>query len=269
MAARGRFALIPAVLAGLSAAVLAAATEAPRPPLRVLVSADAQPEFFSFSPGARPGLERELLEGFVRARSQRLEAVRVPHFDDVIAALRKGEGDVIAGIVDTPERREEIAFTAEVLPTRYVVVTRRPYAAVRTLADLQKERVGVVRGTTWEQAAREAGVSSGRMVGFPLFSDLRTALGSRRVTAVVTTVSEYLTARRRDPRLRAGICIGPPASAAWGVRQQDAGLLGELDAFLAEARRSGMVDRAVARYFGPDALDVLGCARQTAPATSR
>jgi ABC-type amino acid transport substrate-binding protein len=253
-----------AVLLGAAAAVPGEERPPARPPLRVLVSSDAQPEFFAVAGGPRPGVERELLEAFGRAWHLRVEAVPVAHFDDVIPALLKGDGDVIAGIVDTPARREQIAFTGEVLPTRYVAVTRRPHRVLETLAQLREERVGVVRGTTWEDAAREAGVDPARIVAFPLISDLRTALASRRVTAGVMPVSEYLIARRRDRDLQAGAYVGVPAVAAWGVRQQDTALLRDLDRFLEDARRSGQIDRIVTRYFGREAVDVLGRARESA-----
>ena len=82
--------------------------------LRVLVATDEMPEMFSFEASGPPGFERELLAGFCRVHGLALEVVPVRDFDQIIPMLLRGEGDVIAGIVDTPARRERIAFSSEV-----------------------------------------------------------------------------------------------------------------------------------------------------------
>jgi len=69
-------------------------------------------------------------------------------------------------------------------------------------------------------------------------------------------------AKRRDPALGAGAFVGPPGSGAWGVRPGDAALRTALDEYLAGVRRSGSWNRLVIRYYGPDALDNLGRARE-------
>src|SRR5512140_3016263 len=83
--------------------------------LRVIASEGEQPEMFSFDAAAKPGLEREMLEGFARLKRLKLELVKVKAFSDRIPALLRGEGDVVTGLVDTPERRKQIAFSAEIL----------------------------------------------------------------------------------------------------------------------------------------------------------
>ena len=45
--------------------------------LRVLVAADELPHMFSFGSSGDPGLEREMIEAFARARGLRLEIVQV------------------------------------------------------------------------------------------------------------------------------------------------------------------------------------------------
>ena len=106
--------LSPPGLLLLSAAVLialpASAVDLPeiqaRGSLRVIAAEGEQPEMFDFDGDpAKPGLEREMLEGFARLKRLKLEVVPVKAFTDRIPALLRGDGDVIVGLVDTAERR--------------------------------------------------------------------------------------------------------------------------------------------------------------------
>ncbi len=101
--------------------------------LRVVAAEGEQPEMFDFDGDpSKPGLEREMLEGFAALKRLKLEVVPVKAFADRIPALLRGDGDVIVGLVDTAERRKQIDFTAEVLPVRHLVVTHKPTAPVKT-----------------------------------------------------------------------------------------------------------------------------------------
>ncbi len=74
--------------------------------LRVLAVDLREPdEFFQFS-GA-PGFDREILEGFARLQSVRLEPVAVSAWDDLVPALVADRGDVIAGRFTVTEDRHE------------------------------------------------------------------------------------------------------------------------------------------------------------------
>lgn len=131
-----------------------------------LVAADETPEMFALVTGPRPGFEREILEGFARLHKVKLEVVPVHGFENIIPALLKGEGDVICGILVTEARRRQVAFTVEILPSRLLAVSRRPKETASTRA-LAAERVGVVTGTAWAEAATAAGVPSARIDSFP------------------------------------------------------------------------------------------------------
>ena len=226
--------------------------------LRALVSADESPEAFSFKADGPPGFDRELLEGFARLHDLRLEAVPVKRFADMIPRLKAGDGDVIAGIIVTEARRREIAFTTEVLPARLVAVSRDPRPAPSTVAALSGETVGVIPGNAWAKAVAEAGVPAAKTVSFADVPALLKGLKDGSITATVMSVVDFTMAKKRDGALRAGAFVGPPGSGAWGLRSSDAELKRALDEYLTGARRSGSWNRLVIRYYGQDALDVLG-----------
>jgi ABC-type amino acid transport substrate-binding protein len=258
---------LAAVLAtGLAGPLAAAELPAPSFPnrLRVLVSADEMPEVFSFSyrPGDPPGFERELVEGFTRSRKLELQVVTVKNWDQIIPMLMRGEGDLIVGIVDTESRRKRISFTKEIYPVRHVVVTRQPAPPVTTAAQLRGMRVGVIPGTTWAEAAREAGVPASNTVPCADLNDALDALRTGRAAATVVAVFDYALARKYDRALEAGVFLGASGTAAWAVRKDDGALLAALDEYLEALRHSPVRSNLAVKYFSEEALSLLRRARQ-------
>jgi ABC-type amino acid transport substrate-binding protein len=256
-------------LTGLALATALAATAAagaaesslglPRS-LRVLVPGDEMPEMFSFEANGKPGFERELIEGFCRIHGLGLDVVRVKDFDQIIPMLQRGEGDLITGIVDTEARRQRVAFTGEVFPVRHMAVTRRPGPTAKRVEDLRALRVGVIPGTTWEQAVVEAGVPKGKRVSVRDADAMLLALRAGELDAVVMTVFDFALAKRHDAELEAGAFVGKSGAAAFAVRQEDAQLLAALNGYLSgmrQARHSLMF-----KYLSEEALTLFAQARR-------
>ncbi len=228
--------------------------------LRVLAVAGS-PQFVSLASGAPPGFERELLESFGHLNKLAVEMVPVAGWDVLIPALAEGRGDVAAsGITVTPAREKLVDFTAETFPTRLVVLTRKPHPVVSTLEALRQEKVGTIRGTSMADALKAAqvpGVDDGFASG-----TLPRGLRSGRVSAVVIGVEDAVLESRLDPALQLGLFMGPPGSLALAVPKDAPRLREALDAFLANARRSGAWNRLVVKYFGEAAVDVLRRAQE-------
>ena len=252
--------LVPIAVVGLSVATARseaadlAAVKA-RGTLRALVPADEIPEMFAFKRGLAPGFEREILEGFADLQRVKFEAIPVVRFEEMLPKLIKDAGDLVTGINDTEARRQSVDFTAEVLPSRHVVVTRKPHPPVTNAYQLRAERVGVLSGTTWADAAAAVGAKAET---FRDSKDVLAALRSGRITATVMSATEFILVQRRDSELEAGVILGTPGSAAWAVRKEDSQLKAALDDYLTGLRRTGSWHRLVVKYFGRDALNVLG-----------
>jgi membrane-bound lytic murein transglycosylase F len=223
--------------------------------LRVLAVRGSE-QFFALGEGARPGFDREILEGFARLRKLRVEPVVVSSWDGLLPALVEGRGDLAAGGVTVTEaRRRAVDFSTEVFPSRLVVLTRKPRPPVETLAGLRAEKVGTIRGTSLAEALTglslpsvDDGIRSG---GLP------EALRTGRVTAVVMGVEDAIAAQQRDPAVQLGLFIGPRASLAFAVRRTDRRLLQALDDYLVNLRRTPTWNRLVVRYFGEAAVEIL------------
>jgi ABC-type amino acid transport substrate-binding protein len=254
-----------ATLILLSAAVRAVATDLPdiktKGVLRVIAAADEAPETFSFAGGENPGLDRELAEGFARLHGVRLEAVKAKSYADRIPSLTRGDGDLVVAIFDTEDRRKLVDFTVEIMPTHNVAVTIGTRSPVASLAELKTLKVGAVRGAKPAEETLEAGVPASALQLFSALDEMTQALKAGTIDAMVVPVSELAAASRNLKGLVAGTTVGPTGKVAWAVRKQDAALRAALDDYLANVRRSPSWSRLIVKYFGDQALQVLGRAR--------
>jgi ABC-type amino acid transport substrate-binding protein len=226
--------------------------------LRVIAQKGEAPEMFRFSGPGEPGFEREMVQGFAQLYDLSLEPVPVATSADRIPALLRGDGDVIIGMVNTPQRRTQVAFTPEVLPTRHLVVTCAPAPRVETLEEFRKATVGVVDGTSWKEEAVAAGVPVAAMTLFPTREPVFEALETGRITATVMSTTDFLLAARSHRCLEGGVALGAPGSAGWGVRKEDTDLQAALEAYISNFRAGLSWNRLVVKYFGDQALRALG-----------
>ena len=188
--------------------------------LRVIFATDTLPEAISIQPGTPPGLEREMLEGFAALQRLQLEFVPVPTGGDQIPALLAGRGDLVAGAFGiTEERRARVDFSAEVFPSRHVVVTRQPHARIASVAELRRARVGTIKASSWAATVAAAGVPNENVDSFATAPDVLQGLRAEKVDAIVMAVGWALLEMRKDPRLELGTFVGPPVGRAWGVRK--------------------------------------------------
>src|SRR5262249_19195075 len=160
-----------------------------------------------------------------RINRLQIQVVPVKNFDQIIPMLLRGDGDVITGIVDTDGRRKQIAFTGETYPVRHLVVTHKPLPSVSDPGALRGLKVAVIPGTTWAEMAVSAGVPAANLVSCVDVNEVFSALRTQKAGAAVMTIFDFALAQRHDDGLEFGTFLGAAATAAWGVRKDDALLL--------------------------------------------
>jgi ABC-type amino acid transport substrate-binding protein len=186
----------------------------------------------------------------------------VPNFEQIIPMLLKGDGDLIIGIIDTETRRRQIDFTIETLPARHLVVYRKPAAPLEA-PDVKRAHFGVIQGTSWAEAAATAGVPAANTSSFPDLFAVLAALQAGKVAATVMSAPDFALAQRHDAGLQAGVFIGAPDSAAWGLRKTDKQLEDALNDHIFSLRGSVAWRQLVGKYFTPEALELFRRARKT------
>lgn len=230
--------------------------------IKVIVTADEEPEMYNLETKGEPGFERELIEGFAKLHRITVQAVPTRKFEDILPGVVRQDGDLAVGLINREARRKIVDFTVEVLPARHVVVSHKPQPVISTLEQFRKAKVGAIKGTSWADSALEAGVPAASLQLFLDRAELLDALKAGKVTAMSMPISDLTLSLRRNPGLQAGVFLGEPGSAAWAVRKEDKTLKAALDEYLTDARKGQSWSRLVVKYFGRDALTVLGRAGQ-------
>lgn len=259
---RRRALLTAAMLLGTAAAwATDLETIRKRGALRLLAVVTPQEPYF-ISDNPRGGFDWELASGFARLQRLKLELVEVDGWDELIPALVAGRGDVIVGgFTDTASRRKQILFTAETFPTRSVILTRKPQAAITTLDALAAARIGTVRASFMYEDLLAAGIPAAKIDDTIRAGGIPQALRAGTIGAGVDGIEAALVAQAKDAELRIGMFLGRPASLAWGVRKQDPQLHAALDDYIGNVRRTATWNRLVVRHFGSAAVEILKKAR--------
>jgi polar amino acid transport system substrate-binding protein len=214
------------------------------------------PEFVDFD--KRTGFDMEILDGF--GRLHRLEIVWIPvkSWDQLLPTLNGGQGDLAAGgITITPARQKAVVFTAEVFPSRHLMVTRKPHRVVQTMAELREEQVGTIRGTSMAEMVALAHVPAANIADTFASGTLPAALREGKITAAVLGLEDALVAQRADPALQLGGFVGPRQGLGYALRKGDAASLAALDEYITNLRRTPSWNRLVVKYFGDLALEIL------------
>jgi ABC-type amino acid transport substrate-binding protein len=235
---------------------------AERNPLKVLIYPESRPEFFAVD-AKEPGFEREILEGFARVQKLQMEIVTVDKWESLIPDLSEGKGDVVAGhFTDTEDRRAQVDFTHGLLPTRTVVITRKPHTVVTTLKQLQAEKIGAVKSSAALEDLVSAGVARTKIDDTMTFESMLEALRAGKVTALVRSVPLAVLSQREDPEIEIGMFVGSGSQFAFGVRKGDTVLLDALNQHIELLHKTGQWNRLVVKYFGPAAVDIMRKAQQ-------
>jgi ABC-type amino acid transport substrate-binding protein len=248
-----------ALAAGLLLAATSAHADLPEAKARGrldVLFVPGSPEFVDVE--KRSGFDVEILEGF--ARLHRLEVAWVPvkSWDLLLPTLNEGTGDLAAGGITTTDARQKIvSFTAEVFPSRHVMVSRRPHRVVQTVEELREEKVGTIRGTSIAEIVALAGVPASTVDDTFASGGLPAALKEGRITATVLGVEDALVAQHADAALQLGGFVGPRQGLAFAVRSRDTASRAALDEYIANLRRTPSWNRLVVKYFGAVALDIL------------
>jgi ABC-type amino acid transport substrate-binding protein len=227
--------------------------------LRVLVLEGA-PELFGWKAVQAPGLEREILQSFGRLEHLDLEIRSFASSAALFHALEKGEGDLAAGGL-TPADNQAFEYSAEVLPSRDVVVTWKRAQPLARVEELAEEKVGTIRGTALAEVVSGAGVPAAKIDDGIAPGGLIAALKSGRVSACVVGIESALPAKAVDPELQIGPYVGAKHSLAFAIRKDEPKLRESINGYINNMRRTATWNRLVLKYFGDSTVEILKASR--------
>ncbi|MEJ1971822.1 MAG: transporter substrate-binding domain-containing protein [Lacunisphaera sp.] len=181
-------------------------------------------------------------------------------WNDVLDQFKAGKIDIICNLVDTPERRNYIDFSATTVFLHGAAYTRKDAPPLRTIADLQGRHVATLRKSRGHEYLRHQNWG----VSFVYFDNMLLsvdAVHEGRADMFVGTrmVADYQLHQRgyTDIVLAPLELPGFDFREHFGVHPGQAELLAKLNEGLLTIQRDGTYDRLYEKWIGPIQIRTL------------
>jgi len=209
---------------------------------------------FFYDKGMPRGAMYETLDEFQKFVNQKLKTGKLPirvtflpmRADQIQKALTEGVGDIVAyGVVVTPEREREVAFSTPLLTdVKQIIVTESDFGAASTLAELGGREVYVNPLTTYYQNLQTANETLKKSGKTPILikaadknltdDDLVQMVNAGLVPATVTIQQRADLWSQVLPNIRShpDLVIASGQNLAWAMRKENPQLKKLVDEFM-------------------------------------
>jgi membrane-bound lytic murein transglycosylase F len=243
--------------------------------IRILTRNNAT-SFFVYR-GHRMGFDYELGKRLAQQLGIRAQFVVPREWGDLIPALLRGEGDVIAGeMTVTPERTRQVLFAAPYSQTRELAVYKHGTPAVKDPADLSGRKVRVRKSSSYFETLQALNATlkaeSKPPVEIDVASDeLETddILDQVSKGAATYTLADELIAQQAASYfddLEVGAPVSGARDLAWAVRPGQTDLASEIDS-LFHTEKKGPEFNILKRKYFQDARDAKKRGKETLEGT--
>jgi membrane-bound lytic murein transglycosylase F len=201
------------------------------------------------------GFEYDLAHEFSKYLGVELQVLVVDQWDEMIPALKRGEGAFIAAsLTMTPRRKEMVAFSDSYMDIRQHIVTHRERRDIRNVQDLNGLTVHVRKGTSYQDRLQELR-ASGIDVQLNLIEDIPTEelirqVAEGKIEATIADSNVALLNRRHYPSVVIAGQISDRQMLAWAVEPDARELLAEINRFFKKVKRNGRLDEIFKKYYG-------------------
>lgn len=202
-------------------------------------SFDNHPIVFQNEAGKPQGLAIDVLEQVAKQKGWHLEY----HFGawrDMLAALEKGDIDILVGIAYSDQREEKFDFTSETLINNWGVLLQGESHSISSLEQLTEKRVALMRGSIHSSAFANTMQRFGfRFIEVPRasYQDALAAVQEGDADAAVVNRVFSLLHRENYETKETGIIFNPVEVRYAGHKNRVQDLLAGIDAYLREAKR--------------------------------
>ncbi|QGZ63936.1 ABC transporter substrate-binding protein [Paraburkholderia acidisoli] len=181
-------------------------------------------------------------------------------FDGMIPGLKAKKFDgVLSSMTITPQRQEQIAFSAKLFDTPTRLVAKKGSSFQPTADSLKGKSVGVEQGTIQETYAKENWAPKGvNVVPYQNQDQVYADLISGRLDAALQDEVQADLGFLKTPRGAGFQFAGkeiPTGAAAIGLRKEDTDLKAKIDKAIADMLKDGTYKKIEKKYFD---FDVYG-----------
>ncbi|MFW6333102.1 MAG: membrane-bound lytic murein transglycosylase MltF [Thermodesulfobacteriota bacterium] len=194
--------------------------------------------------GRPEDFEMRLIDEFGRATGLEVIPVRVDDRDELIPALLAGRGDIIAAsFTITPERQEQVAFSAPFLTVREQVVVPKN-SPIHGLADLKGRTVAVRESSSYRESLKVLKTEHPflEILAVPEDVDTLTILSGVAEGRYEATVADDHIVQiflSYENRVRPAFSLKGDRHIAWAVRPDNPELLDRVNGFLSTTHLPG------------------------------
>jgi len=205
------------------------------------------------APGRFEGVDVSILRSFAVSLGVPLEVHEITRFEDLMPALLRGEGDVIAGGFSiTPARQQLVDFSIPYFPVAIMVIARKD-SGIRNVQGIAGKRGAAVAGTTHDALMREMGI-------VPAFALKRSGLAYEALQrndadfAFVDSTSGVVSLDKFPSLTLVGML--PKADYYGFAVTKGSDLRGALGRHLADIRQKGLLYKFFERHLGRNAVEL-------------
>ena len=228
--------------------------------LRVLGRPDAMSPFlFLDEERGVDGFAYQLLRSFARSMGAELEFVRIDHFDDLIPALLRGEGDIAAGALTiTNERAAVVDFSVPYFPVLEWIIADQDSPVLESSGDLAGKIGSTVPGTSLE--ARLKSLEGVAILAVDSREKMYESIIAGEADFTVADMVAAIVALSNYPELKKVLEL--PGQQHYGFAMAPGNsLVPVLDEFLTATTDGDSYYRLVLRFLGPGGVEAIKSAR--------
>jgi polar amino acid transport system substrate-binding protein len=224
---------------------------------------------FEFMEDGKPvGFDNELLAEFRKFVPFEIRQEVIP-WTGLLAGVSTGKYDVaVTAAMITKERVKSLDFSMPIADSTHYYVKRKDDDSIKEIKDLSGKTVGVQAGSAQLEKLPEleamlvaSGGTLGTVVQYTSYPEAYQDLALKRLDFVVNTIINLRSLAADKPDIfEVGYAVSGRTVPAWAVAKGNTELLGVINAFLAEQKKSGNMGKLQEKWLGqafPDLPDTF------------
>ena len=221
--------------------------------LRVLIRNNAT--CYYEGPQGFAGFEYDLVKSFADHLGVKVKCVVTDSFNEMIPALLRGEGDIIAaGFTVTENRMRKVAFGPPYMEVQQQVVGRRGGPSPSDIEELIGQPLWVNAGTSYEERLKELksqypGLSWLPVSGYET-EELLEMVWRGIIPLTIADSNIVAVNRRYYPQLKIDFAIQEAEQLAWAVHPQHNHLLAAVENWFGQPSTSALLLKLKQHYYG-------------------